>query len=127
MANSNSIITVKSREKLAKARNGLIALPKVAEIGIGDGGIDAEGKVRTPNENDVSLRNLLLKRAYDSTTQISATAYRYRIDLRAELVGKSVSELALFDYEGDMLAVKTFKNKTIETDMEISFEIDDIF
>lgn len=127
MDNSNSIITIKSREKLAKARNGLIALPKIAEIGIGDGGTDSDGNVRLPNENDVSLRHLLLKRAYDSTTQISTTAYRYRIDLRAELVGKNVSELALFDSEGDMLAIKTFKSKAVETDMEISFEIDDIF
>ena len=74
----------------------------------------------------MGLKNELLRRDYDSSVRLSDTSFRYRIDLRAgELLGKEISEIALFDAEGDMLSIKTFLPKVVEEDMEISFEIDD--
>lgn len=124
----DGIITLAARKKMAEARKGDARLPPIQKIALGDGGIDQNGNLITPLEEDTSLRHELLRRDYDSAVRLSDTSFRYRIDLKeAELSGKGISEIALFDSEDTMLSVKTFYPKTIEEDMEVSFEIDDIF
>lgn len=124
----DSIITKIARKKMAEARKGIIELPPIKSIALGDGGLDSDGNPIVPLEQDVGLKNELLRRDYDSSVRLSDTSFRYRIDLRAgELLGKEISEIALFDAEGDMLSIKTFLPKVVEEDMEISFEIDDKF
>ncbi|MCM1258412.1 MAG: hypothetical protein NC307_11240 [Roseburia sp.] len=124
----DSIITKIARKKMAEARNGSIQLPPIQSIALGDGGLDGDGNPIVPLEQDIRLNNELLRRDYDSVVRLSDTSFRYRIDLRpGELLGKEISEIALFDSEGDMLSIKTFLPKVVEADMEISFEIDDKF
>lgn len=124
----DGIITRIAKKKMAEARNGRIQLPPIQKIAIGDGGIDEEGNLFVPKEDTASLNNELMRRDYDTAVKLSETSFRYRIDLKdSELKGKSVSEIALIDTEGDMLSMKTFQPKLIEDDMEVSFEIDDIF
>lgn len=124
----DSIITRIARKKMAEARNGKIQLPPIQKIALGDGGVDENGNPIIPLDEDVSLKNELLRRNYDSVVRISDTVFRYRIDLKeGELLGKNISEIALFDSEDNMLSVKTFQPKSIEDDMEVSFEIDDKF
>lgn len=124
----DGIITRIAKKKMAEARNGKIQLPPIQKIAIGDGGMDDEGNLFIPNEDASGLNNEILRRDYDTAVQLSETSFRYRIDLKdSELKGKSVSEIALIDSEGDMLSMKTFQPKLIEDDMEVSFEIDDIF
>lgn len=124
----DGIITRIAKKKMAEARNGRIQLPPIQKIAIGDGGISDEGNLFIPNEDAAGLNNELLRRDYDTAVQLSETSFRYRIDLKdSELKGKSVSEIALIDSEGDILSMKTFQPKLIEEDMEVSFEIDDIF
>ncbi len=123
----DSIITKIARKKMAEARKGIIELPPIKSIALGDGGLDGDGNPIVPLEQDVGLKNELLRRDYDSSVRLSDTSFRYRIDLKRELLGKEISEIALFDAEGDMLSIKTFLPKVVEEDMEISFEIDDKF
>lgn len=125
---SAGIITLISRKKIAEARRGLNPLPAVAQIGIGDGGVNTEGDIIIPTEYDTVLKHELIRRDYDSAIKVSDTTYRYRVDIKAgELTAKNVSEIALFDSNGDMLAVKSFHPYKIAEDMEIAFEMDDIF
>lgn len=124
----NGIVTKIARKKMAEARNGKIQLPPVQMIALGDGGMDGSGNLIEPSEEQESLNHELLKRDYDVSERLGDTSFRYRIDLQeGELAGKSVSEIALYDGEGDMLSVKTFQPKLIGDDMEVSFEVDDIF
>lgn len=124
---SNSVITVIARKKMAQARKGEINLPVVTGIAIGDGA-ENNGEVLSPLPEDVQLRNELIRKPYSLCTQLSDTGYRYRIDLmREELSGKVINEAALYDADGDLLAIRTFAGKPKDGDMEMGFEFDDLF
>ena len=46
---------------------------------------------------------------------------------RANLAGQTNNEVALYDEDGDLLAIKAFSNKGKDGDMEMVFEILDKF
>ena len=120
------IRTLISRTKLAKSRAGEIALPKIAGIALGDGA-EKTGPIRAPLETDNKLNNELIRKKC-SCTKISDTSYRYRIELeKSELGGKTINEAALYDADGDLVAIRVFKGKPKDDDMEMGFEYDDIF
>ena len=123
-----NIITLISRKKMVQARKGEIALPVIAGIAIGDGAIDADGNLLHPSEGDNSLRNELLRREYSRCERVSDTCFRYRMELAAdELAGKEINEAALYDTEGDLLAIRVFTAKAKDADMEMAFEYEDRF
>lgn len=116
------VITIKAKEKLLKARNGEISLPIIDGIAIGDGG---DGT--TPEENENALKNELTRKACTSE-KISDSCYRYRMVLEAEeLPGKVINEAALYDKDGDLLAITVFSGKQKDSGMELAFEFDDKF
>lgn len=121
----NSMITVTGRRKMAQARAGVTTLPKIVGIALGNGGVDTEGNVLAPGE---TLNNELLRREADSITPVSETSYRFSLCLsKDELAGEAISEMALYDEDGDIVAVKNFSVKGKDADMEMIFEIDDTF
>ena len=85
----DSIITKIARKKMAEARKGIIQLPPIKSIALGDGGLDSDGNPIVPLEQDVGLKNELLRRDYDSSVRLSDTSFRYRIDLRAGEIGRA--------------------------------------
>ena len=122
---ANSVITLKAREKMVKARAGIQPLPAIVGMAFGDGGVDSSGTVLAPGE---TLRNEILRKAIDGYTEITSTSYRYTSTLgKEELVGKAISEIALYDAEGDYVGLKTFRTKYKDEDMEMVFELDDQF
>ena len=66
--NRNVIITKKSREKLVKARAGAITLPRIVGMAFGDGGIDSDGNVISPAEEQIELANELYRKAINGYT-----------------------------------------------------------
>lgn len=59
---------------------------------------------------------------------LNDTVCRYSCTLEAsELAGKSISELALYDADGDLIAIKNFSGKGKDDDLEMTFNIDDTF
>lgn len=121
------VITCISRKKLAEARAGSISLPIVAGIALGDGA-EVDGVIRVPSPEDVSLNNELIRKPYISCTKLTDSSYRYRIDLeKDELGGKIINEAALYDADGDLIAIRSFAGKPKDSDMEMGFEFDDIF
>lgn len=122
---ANSVITLKAREKMVKARAGIQPLPVIVGMAFGDGGVDSSGTVLAPGE---TLRNEILRKAIDGYTEITSTSYRYTSTLgKDELVGEAISEIALYDAEGDYVGLKTFRTKYKDEDMEMVFELDDQF
>ena len=123
-----SIITLIAKKKMALARKGEISLPVIAGIAIGDGAADAEGRLILPSEEVPCLKNELLRREYARCEKVSDTCFRYRMELAAdELAGKRINEAALYDAEGDLLAIRVFTNKPKDADMEMAFEYEDRF
>lgn len=126
---ANILVTKKSREKLAKARAGIITtLPSITGIALGNGGTNESGDPRDLTIDNTVLFNELIRRPYDSKEAVSDTCYKYIISLGAtELEGKNINEMGLYDSEGDFVALVTFSNKKKDGYMEMDFEMEDKF
>lgn len=123
-----SIITLVAKKKMVRARKGEIDLPVIAGIAIGDGAAETDGNLILPSEEENCLKNELLRREYSKCEKVSETCFRYRMELKAdELAGKKISEAALYDAEGDLLAIRVFAEKPKDADMEMAFEFEDRF
>lgn len=121
-------ITETGRKKLCKAHAGDATLPRITHIAVGNGGLDSTGNPVAILGTEVSLASELLRKTIDSHTYPVETTCRYAIRIgKSELVGCSISEIGLFDEEGDLVAYKNFLPKGKDSDMEFVFELDEIF
>ena len=127
---SNALITKIARKKLVMARAGAITLPPITGMAFGDGGADADGTAIAPEEGQAALTNELIRKeisGYEILEDAVATC-RYTATLtEGECVGKDISELGLYDAEGDLVCIKTFSPKGKDADLEMTFTLDDIF
>lgn len=124
----NVIITKKGREKLVKARAGAIVLPKVKGMVFGDGGVDEGGTVIPPTEDQSELTNELFRKEIDGYSFPDDTTCRYECTLsESELAGREISEIGLYDEDGDIVCIKTFARKGKDDNIEMTFTLDDIF
>lgn len=125
---STGVITTKGREKLCKAHAGDIALPKIAKMAFGEGGVDSNGNVIATTGNETALRKQLLVKNIESHSFPIATTARYKTTLaKTDLPNKNISEQGLIDANGDLIAYKTFLPKGKDDDMEFVWEMDEIF
>lgn len=125
---ANAVITRKAKNKMLKARAGEKALAKIVGMAFGDGGVQSGGQVRVPTETQTSLNNELLRKAVTGHQMLSEIKCRYECVLAAnELTGKNISEIALYDQDGDLVAIKNFLPKGKDSDLEMVFRIDDEF
>lgn len=123
-----NLITHIAKKKMIQARKGELSLPAVAGIAIGDGAAAENNELIEPSEMDNSLKHELLRREYAKCEKISDTCYRYRMELGGnELAGKVINEAALYDADGDLLAVRVFTGLPKDEAMEMAFEFDDMF
>lgn len=121
-------ITEVGRKKLCMAHAGDATLPRITHIAVGNGGLDSSGNPVAVLGTEVSLASELLRKQLDSHTYPVETTCRYAIRIgKSELVGCSISEIGLFDEEGDLVAYKNFLPKGKDSDMEFVFELDEIF
>ena len=127
-ANKNVVITKLARAKLVKARAGDITLPKIVGMAFGDGGVDEYGNVIAPTENQTALVSELMRKAISGHELVSDTVERYTCTLTEnELAGEFISEIALYDEDGDLVCIKTFSKKGKDDDMQHTYSLDDIF
>lgn len=125
---SNVLITKTAREKLVKARAGAIALPKITGMAFGDGGCDAGGIVLAPEEDRAELRHELYRKEIDGYRFTADTVCRYECTLMEnEMAGEYISEIGLYDAEGDLVCMKSFKRKGKDDDLQMTFILDDVF
>lgn len=121
----NSIITLAGRKKMAEARAGIRAVAPIVAMAVGDGGIDENGKVKIPGD---TLNHELLRREVESITKVSDTCYCYRLCIKEdELIGCELSEKALIDSDGDIVAILNFARKEKDEGAKMYFELEDIF
>lgn len=105
-----------------------LQMPKIVGMAFGDGGCDAQGEVLAPTESQGTLRNETLRKEIDGYNFLSQTTCRYECTLtEAELAGGYISEIGLYDENGDMVCIKSFRKKGKDDDLEMTFTIDDIF
>jgi hypothetical protein len=124
----NVIITKKARKKLLQARAGDITLPKIIGMAFGSGGVDTSGNVVAPLENQEALKEELLRKAVRGHSFIGETTCRYECTLsESELAGQYISEIGLYDAEGDIVCIKTFTKKGKDADIEMTYTLDDVF
>jgi len=126
---SESVVTNKAKAKMVKARAGIITtVPKIVGVAFGDGAASGSS-VRTPLATDTALQNELLRQVVDSyTLQADGISVLYVCTLaKATLAGKSINEAALYDADGDLVAIKSFSAKGKDSDMEMVFQITDTF
>lgn len=125
---ANAVITNIAKKKMLRARAGVEDLSSIVGFCFGDGGVDSSGNVISPSANQISLNNELYRKEIDKFEFTSDTECRYICTLSGqELVGKSISEIALYDSDGDLVAINNFTSKGKDADLEMTFQIDDTF
>lgn len=125
---AEAVITVVARKKMLQARAGVASLPKIAGMAFGTGGVDVSGTVIVPTAEQTSLNAEQMRKEIDGYEFLSDTSCRYSCTLAAnELAGKNISEIALYDMDGDLVAIKNFSAKGKDDDLEMTFNVDDVF
>lgn len=124
----NVVITKKGREKLVKARAGAITLPKLVGMAFGTGGVTADGTVIPPTDMQSKLNKEVYRQEIDGYSFPEPTTCRYECTLgETELAGVEISEIGLYDTEGDIVCIKTFSRKGKDDDAEQTFVLNDVF
>ena len=125
---ADAVITLKARKKMVQARAGTITLPPNVGMVFGTGGVDEAGMPVAPSGSDEGLKQEIFRKELDSYTFTDDTTCRYLCTLEVgECDNEEISEIGLYDSEGDITAIKTFKKKGKDSDLEMTFRIDDIF
>ncbi|MCI8821523.1 MAG: hypothetical protein HFI15_03210 [Lachnospiraceae bacterium] len=125
---ADAVITLKARKKMVQARAGAITLPPIVGMVFGTGGVDEAGMPVAPSGSDEGLKQEIFRKELDSYTFTDDTTCRYLCTLEVgECDNEEISEIGLYDSEGDITAIKTFKKKGKDSDLEMTFRIDDIF
>lgn len=123
----NVIITKTARKKLVQARAGIISLPKIVGMAFGSGGVNSKGEV-PPTDNQTTLTAEMYRKKIDGYSVLSDTSIRYECTLtESELAGKSISEIGLYDANGDLVCIKTFTAKGKDDDIQMTYTLDDVF
>lgn len=130
MVDNRGVITVVGRRKLCMAHAGDMELPAIVKMAWGDGGVDENGQPIVTTGNETNLYNQLLIKDIESHEYINdeKSTCRYSSILEAnELTGKEISEIGLFDTEGDLIAYRTFTRKGKDADVPQIYDMDEIF
>lgn len=130
MADNKGVITATGRKKLCMAHAGDAPLPAVTRMAWGNGGVDGEGQPLATTGNEVGLYNELLVKDIESHKYVNdgQTTCRYTATLEAgELTGEEISEMGLYDSEGDLVAYRTFLRKGKDADIPQIYDMDEIF
>ena len=126
-----AIVTKVGREKLCKAHAGDITLPKITHMAFGDGGINSENIELKPTGTETTLYNELLKKELDGHSYLDVDnliTCRYTATLGiGECTGKYISEIGLYDEEGDLIALRTFLPMGKTEDIPLTFDMDEVF
>ena len=126
---NTSVVTKIRRVSLAKITSGAIeSVPPITKIAFGKGGVDSGGNVITPSETQTSLNNQIGIYNIDSVTYPVQTTARYTVTIpENELVGESISEIALVDSAGNLCVIKNTLPKGKDNGVKFTFEFDDEF
>lgn len=124
---ANSIITLKAKEKIVKARANIAPIAPIAGFCFGTGGA-VGSDVIPPSFSASSLNHEVLRKPFDTVVQTSSTSFKYKVTLTAaNIPNVGINEIGLYDTDGDLIVIKTFQTKPKDPDIDMGFEIDDTF
>ena len=125
---AGTVVTILAKKKMLEARAGIKPLPVITGMAFGTGGVDESGQVVPHTESQNALNNEVLRKPVDGYAVISDTKIRYSCTLlEDEIPGEYISEVGLYDAEGDFVALKSFMKKGKDADMQVIMECDDTF
>lgn len=127
---SNGVITTTGRKKFCKAHAGDITLPIITHMAWGDGGVDENGQPKTTTGNEIGLYNELMMKEIETHAYVNdeESTCRFTATLdKDELTGREISEMGLFDSDGDLVAYRTFMRKGKDADIPQIYDMDEIF
>ena len=130
MADNKGVITAVGRKKLCMAHAGDIELPVITQMAWGSGGADETGQPIDTTGNEISLYQELLRKDIESHSYVNEekTTCRYTATLEAgELDNSYISEMGLYDEDGDLIAYRTFMRKGKDADIPQIYDMDEIF
>ena len=126
MAN-NAITTITAKRKMLLARAGAQTLPQIAKMAFGNAGENETGVVTEPLEGQTALNSEIYRKEIDGYEIVNDTQIKYICTLAPEeLAGQEISELALVDTDGDLLAIKNFKAVEKNGEFEMTFKVNDV-
>ncbi|MNW34042.1 hypothetical protein D3C74_110090 [compost metagenome] len=121
--------TLNYRGKLAQAVAGLDPIVLITHIAIGNGGVDTNGVPKPLTGNETELFNEVLRKPVTATMPDARTV-RYSLAVQAEtdgITGMGINEIALFDSQGELAAIKTTTTKNMEATDALDFDFDALF
>lgn len=120
---SNSTTLIQARSHFAQAHAGVTPLHPITQMAFGRGGADVDDKPIPPDANATELADEIYRKKIESHMFPSATSVTFIATLTYEEANnEQLSEVALVDSAGNIVAIKTFKPKLKDNETEISFE-----
>lgn len=118
------IISAAYRKKLADACETAAAMPLVKWMAIGNGAEDETGTVIELTGNEVALHNELLRKELEIVNRVDDLQIDYDCNLTMDELSESrINEIALFDTDGDPVAIKVFEGREKKQGMEMTFRM----
>lgn len=125
---AGTTVTTIAKKKMLEARAGIAPLSKIVGMAFGVGGVNSNGVVIPHSADQNALHEEVLRKEIDGYDVLSDTKIRYSCTLGVDdLADTYISEVGLYDADGDMVAMKAFLKKGKDSDMEAIFECDDTF
>lgn len=125
---AGTTVTTRAKKKMLRARAGIAPLPKIVGMAFGDGGVNASENIVPHSADQNALHHEVFRKAISGYEEVSDIKIRYSCTLApTELAGTYISEIGLYDADGDMVAMKSFMKKGKDGDMEATYECDDTF
>lgn len=121
---TNSTKTKIGREKAAQAISNKNTNAEIVYMAFGSGGTDSNGAPKNLTGEETGLFNQVVVKPVEVAYPTSTTA-RFSGVINSDvdgLVGTKINEVGLIDSDGDFIAIKTFTDK--ELDSEVLFEVD---
>lgn len=126
---ATSVITKARRAALCRLTSGAISvMPAITHVAFGDGGVDSNGNPLTPADTQTALKHEIARYPMDGVTYPVDTTARYLVTIpKEDLPGERISEAALVDSTGALMAIKTMYVKQKDEDVRFEFTFDDEF
>lgn len=114
---AEAVVLTSFREKIAAHMAGKGTLKPIASMAFGTGGHREDGTVIPPSEKQTKLNSEKLRKSLVVITQEDALSVTGTAVIeKGEMVGEALSEAALLDADGGLIAVKNFAPKVKEAD-----------
>ena len=126
MADNKGVITAVGRKKLCMAHAGDIALPVITQMAWGSGGADETGQPLDTTGNEIGLYQELLRKDIESHVYVNEGQTTATLEA-GELDNSYISEMGLYDEDGDLIAYRTFMRKGKDADIPQIYDMDEIF